>query len=153
MRSLTLVVPPRTRLAYYGAAIIAAALAYFVIRDTSLCAVWAPAAACAIREPPRRHDVYDIWRDIWALPEERTSYELDRLARGLGEYRLTHGRLPATLDALCVWNSTWCVGERAETFAIDGWGTPLRYVVRRGVPDLHSAGPDRRFGTSDDRWH
>lgn len=32
----------------------------------------------------------------------------------------------------------------------DPWGTKYRYRLVGGVPDLTSAGPDRRFGTPDD---
>jgi hypothetical protein len=32
----------------------------------------------------------------------------------------------------------------------DAWGTPFRYEIVGGIPEITSAGPDRTFGTPDD---
>lgn len=63
------------------------------------------------------------------------------------------GRLPASLDSIC-----WIPQEgecrrglqSARLRREDGWGTPMLYVRRSEEYQIHSAGPDRQFGTGDD---
>jgi len=43
------------------------------------------------------------------------------------------------------------VAERGEAFLNDGWGVVMRVTCEEGSPSVHSAGPDGRWGTSDDR--
>lgn len=63
------------------------------------------------------------------------------------------GMYPASLNCLLenpgdpAWRGPY-INDAA--MLIDAWGTPFRYEIVDGVPQITSAGPDRTFGTPDD---
>lgn len=74
-----------------------------------------------------------------ALASERACVELGRYPNSMGEL-IRHGRkLPG--NALC-----------ALRFSLgrDPWGNSFQYVLRNGIPELFSPGPDKRAHTGDD---
>jgi hypothetical protein len=72
-------------------------------------------------------------------PRGREVVHLRALSGQLQAYARDHGVLPERLSIL-----------GAEISRPDEWGTAIRYEHTGAVLDLRSAGPDRRFGTTDD---
>jgi general secretion pathway protein G len=68
-------------------------------------------------------------------------------------YRLDCGVYPTNIMGLITnpgvtnWRGPYLDLKGAPT---DPWGTPYSYCLVNGKPEINSAGPDRKFGTSDD---
>ena len=72
-------------------------------------------------------------------PRGREVVRLRALSGRLQAYARDHRVLPERLSVL-----------GAEISRPDEWGTAIRYARTGAVLDLRSAGPDRRFSTTDD---
>lgn len=83
--------------------------------------------------------IVDTEETLWPDPRDREGLHLRTLSRQLQAYARDHGALPDSLSVL-----------GAEISRPDEWGTAIRYEHTTAVLDLRSAGPDRRFGTTDD---
>jgi len=87
------------------------------------------------------------------MPQERQEEECDALvdetyriiehiADGINYIKREKGTLPNTLEQL---------NKALEIHIIDAWGTPLQYKrLSDKTYEIHSAGPDGQFGTTDD---
>lgn len=59
-------------------------------------------------------------------------------------FRQSYGRYPDKLEELTKLDSN------IHSFTVDEWGTPVRYTVSGDSFTVRSAGPDSKFGTTDD---
>lgn len=83
--------------------------------------------------------IVDTEETLWPNPRDREGVHLRTLSMQLQAYVRDHGMLPESLSVL-----------GAAISRPDEWGTAIRYEHMGEILDLRSAGPDRRFGTSDD---
>jgi hypothetical protein len=94
--------------------------------------------------------VGDLARALEAVKIEETRRALDRIADAIGRYRETLGRLPDFKDFVSL-SDLLSPAFLTPLIRVDSWNRPLE-ADRRG-PDsilIRSAGPDGRYGTSDD---
>jgi hypothetical protein len=80
--------------------------------------------------------------------------ELRALQMGLEIHFTDTGRHPATLLDLISpdpfppsWGGPWI---KSTNMLVDAWDTPYKYKATGAAYSITSAGPDRRFGTTDD---
>lgn len=83
--------------------------------------------------------IVDTEETLWPNPRDREGVHLRTLSAQLQAYARDHGTLPENLSVLSTAISR-----------PDEWGTAIRYEHTGEILDVRSAGPDRRFGTSDD---
>ena len=76
------------------------------------------------------------------------------LASELNAYRERTGSFPSDNQGLSVLPQDLFLKGVPEQYRpkviSDAWGTPLRYTLVNGKPQIQSAGPDMRFETGDD---
>jgi hypothetical protein len=66
-------------------------------------------------------------------------------------YNEEYGSYPSEKDGLgSLLNDEECKKILVNTNLNDPWGTPFRYHAVGKNPDVESAGPDKKFDTSDD---
>jgi hypothetical protein len=69
---------------------------------------------------------------------------LKGIALAVEEYHLSYDRYPNGLAALSQYD------PHVRSLTVDVWNSPVRYVVSEESFIVQSAGPDRKFNTSDD---
>jgi hypothetical protein len=86
----------------------------------------------------------------WEAQEVVTQERLGRLADLIIAYDKRHKTLPRSLDDL---QGDGISEDEFAKLRVDAWGVEIRYQVDKTDPqrcEVRSAGPDHRFGTSDD---
>lgn len=78
------------------------------------------------------------------------AFKLRAIRAAVAEYHQRVGELPATLEHICLFDSSLCRLEPAETWLRDAWGTKVQFQSLGHTFRVASGGPDRRVGTVDD---
>lgn len=89
--------------------------------------------------------------EISPTPEEVTVRLFTILHGEIRKVRTLTGALPASLEAILRREEPDPNLRPRRQWLQDGWETPFRYVRTGDSYELISAGPDRQFGTADDR--
>ncbi len=88
--------------------------------------------------------------------QHRAETDLDTLLLAVMMFEEEYGRLPKSLEELKRQEQSES-GKSGEPFVegslCDPWGTPYHFSVEGRQIRVSSAGPDRKFGTSDDIEH
>lgn len=83
-------------------------------------------------------------------PHDITAAKLRQMHGALLEFRAAEGRLPDSLESVCLQDARLCELASPRIWILDGWGRRLAFVRRNGHFELHSAGADGLASTDDD---
>lgn len=73
-----------------------------------------------------------------------TRFRLKTLAEKVRDYKEAHGVLPESLE-------TFVSPDGTNTYLLyDSWRTPFRFTVSNETFEIRSAGPNTKFGDTDD---
>ena len=83
-----------------------------------------------------------------------TRHNITVILSALNDYREKHGAYPSEENGLSFLPPNLFVQGVSKEYRpermTDPWGTPFRYRLMSGKPEVRAAGPDRQFDTQDD---
>ena len=74
-----------------------------------------------------------------------TLISIDQIRTALDLYRQDNGRYPTDTEGIPVLVTNWI-----SRIPCDAWGNRFKYHLVKGIPEVVSAGADRKFDTRDD---